>query len=173
MHIELDGQAILVTGAGRGIGRELATSLARSGAVVALHYNASAAEAKQLAKSLGPQHFTVQADLEDPDSVQFLFDTVVERVNRLTGLVNNAAVAIEASPDNPRWLEYWQKTMDINAQATAQLSLLAVNHFKAFGGGRLVHMASRAAHRGDTEDYLAYAVSKAAVLAMSKTLARS
>ncbi|MGC6533865.1 MAG: SDR family NAD(P)-dependent oxidoreductase [Flavobacteriales bacterium] len=173
MHISLDGQAILVTGSSRGIGRELAISLANSGAQVCIHYNTSKQEAEALAYELGPGCFALQANLEDPDAVERLFSQCVDRVGKVTGLINNAAVALSAAPDSPQWLEFWQRTMDINAQAAALLSMLAVAHFKEYGGGRLVHMASRAAHRGDTVDYLAYAASKAALVALSKSLARA
>jgi NAD(P)-dependent dehydrogenase (short-subunit alcohol dehydrogenase family) len=171
MHVDLSGQSILVTGGGRGIGKELATSLARSGAQVCEHYNRSKETAEALAESLGA--FALQADLEDPDQVERLFDECVARMGRLTGLVNNAAVAFSSPPGNPRWLEHWQRTMDINLQAAAQLSMLAVAQFKEHDGGRLLHVASRAAHRGDTEDYLAYASSKAALVALNKSLARA
>ena len=173
MHVSLDGQAILVTGSSRGIGRELAISLANSGAQVCIHYNTSKNEAETLAYELGSGCFALQANLEDPDAVERLFSQCVDRVGKLTGLINNAAVALSAAPNSPQWLEFWQRTMDINAQAAAQLSMLAVAHFTANGGGRLVHMASRAAHRGDTVDYLAYAASKAALMSLSKSLARA
>lgn len=173
MQIDLTGQAILVTGASGGIGRQIATSLAQSGASVAVHFHKSESRANDVLKSCGKSSFLVQANLEDPDQVEGLFTEVTSRVARLTGLVNNAGIAIESPPGNPAWLEHWQRTMDINVQAAAQLSMLAVDHFTIRGGGRLVHMSSRAAHRGDTADYLAYGASKGALLTLSKSLARA
>lgn len=173
MHIDLDGQAVLVTGAGQGIGQELATSLARSGAVVALQHNSSHSRAKALATKLGEQHFAVQANLEDPDDVERLFQEVVQRVGRLGAVVNAAAVSIDVSPEDPQWLEFWQKTMDINVQAMAQLSMMAIDHFKEYGGGRLIHVTARSTDTGDSPNHLAQAASKSAVLALSKSLARA
>src|SRR3546814_17072174 len=62
--------------------------------------------------------------------------------------------------------------MRINLAASAELCRLAVLHFRAQGGGRLVNIASRAAYRGDSPEHWHYAASKAGMVAMTKTIAR-
>ena len=72
------------------------------------------------------------------------------------------------------WLAGWNRTLEINLTAAAQLSRLAVLHWQDRGvGGRLVHMASRAGHRGDSPAHWHYAAAKGGMLAMHKTIARA
>ncbi len=72
------------------------------------------------------------------------------------------------------WLESWNKTMQINLTASAELCRLAVLHFTERGTeGRIVNIASRAAYRGDSPDHWHYAASKGAMVAMTKTIARA
>ena len=67
----------------------------------------------------------------------------------------------------------WARTTQINVQAPADLSRLAVAHFKRHGGGRIVNVSSRAGWRGDSPQHWHYAASKAALLGMTKTIARA
>ena len=90
-------------------------------------------------------------------------------------LVNNAGI-YEGVPDNAadeEWHAAWQRTLTINLQAAADLSRLAVSHFlDRGGGGRIVNVASRAAFRGDSPQHWHYAASKAAMVGMTRTIAR-
>jgi NAD(P)-dependent dehydrogenase (short-subunit alcohol dehydrogenase family) len=63
--------------------------------------------------------------------------------------------------------------MDINTRASAILIRSAIPHFKQHGGGKIINIASRAAFRGDTEEYLAYAASKGAMVSLSRSVARA
>ena len=94
-------------------------------------------------------------------------------------LVNNAgvfeAIADDASDD--QWHTAWGRTLTINLQASADLSRLALAHFRDLGvkgsrGGRIVNVASRAAYRGDSPQHWHYAASKAGMIAMTKSIAR-
>lgn len=174
MHIDLSGQHILVTGASRGIGRAIAVALAESGATVALHYRAEQAAAEALAAELGHGARPFAADLADPLAAARLFEDVLDTFGRVHGLVNNAGVFLPAPPDEPLadWLATWRTTMDINLTSTAVLCKLALAHFTAHNGGRIVNIASRAAFRGDTPDYLAYAASKGGMVALTRSIAR-
>ena len=81
----------------------------------------------------------------------------------------------EANPiDAADWSENWARTMQINLTASAELCRLAVLHWLEDGsGGRIVNIASRAAHRGDSPDHWHYAASKGGMVAMTKTIARA
>ncbi len=90
-------------------------------------------------------------------------------------LINNAgiyeAVSIGEGPDV--WAACWNRTLQINLQAAADLCRFAVSHFRSReGGGRIVNVASRAAYRGDSPEHWAYAASKAGLVAVTKTIAR-
>jgi NAD(P)-dependent dehydrogenase (short-subunit alcohol dehydrogenase family) len=175
MHIDLKGKTILVTGASRGIGLSLAEGLAEAGATLAAHFNQNRAVTEALAVSLGNDARAFQADLAVPASCEHLFNAVVETYGRLDVLVNNAGVApkipFDAATDE--WLEGWDLTMAVNLRAVELLSRLAVRHFQQHGGGRIINVASRAAFRGDTPEYMAYAASKGGVVALTRSIARA
>jgi NAD(P)-dependent dehydrogenase (short-subunit alcohol dehydrogenase family) len=174
MNIDLTGKTVLVTGASRGIGKSLAEGLAGAGAAVAGHFNHSRSEAESLVRSLGNGSRAFQADLAEAASCERLFHQVVEAYGRLDVLVNNAGVAIRtpADADTDDWLAAWQSTMSINLRAVEQLCRLAIGHFQEHGGGRIINIASRAAFRGDTPDYMTYAASKGGVVALTRSIAR-
>ena len=93
----------------------------------------------------------------------------------IDALVNNAGIyegVADNAPDD-EWHAAWQRTLAVNLQAAADLSRLAVSHFLDSGrGGRIVNIASRAAYRGDSPQHWHYAASKAAMVGMTKTIAR-
>ncbi len=176
MNIDLTGSTILVTGASRGIGRALAVGLAGAGARVGLHYNRAGAAAEQLREELGDGHVVLQADLADAHACDRLWDEAVAALGAVDVLVNNAGVsplmALDATVDE--WVRDWTYTMAVNLRAAEWLSRRAVDHFRRRpGGGRLIHVASRAAFRGDQPEYITYAASKAGVVALSRSIARA
>ena len=89
-------------------------------------------------------------------------------------LVNCAGIyrAAAVEDDFADWTESWRRTLDINLLAPAVLCREAIVSFRCRGGGIIVNIASRAAWRGDDPEYQHYAASKAAVVAMTKTIAR-
>ena len=95
---------------------------------------------------------------------------------RIDVVINNAGV-FETNPvdaDDGDWLANWGRTLQINLTASAQLCRHAVRHWQATGhGGRIVNIASRAAHRGDSPAHWHYAASKGGMVAMTKTIARA
>ncbi len=154
---------ILVTGASRGIGAAAFALLRSTGHNVAGH---SSRGDKQL----------IAADLAEPAAPRTLWDAALDRLDgRIDVLVNNAgiyeSIADDVSDDD--WHSAWARTMAINLQAPADLSRLAIAHFREReGGGRIVNVASRAAFRGDSPQHWHYAASKAALVAMTRTIAR-
>ena len=156
---------ILVTGSSRGIGRAIAEALRARGARVIGHASGPA------------EGEAIPADLAEPPAPQMLWEEALERAGgRIDALVNNAGVFASNPLDasDISWLDAWEDTLRINLTAAAQLSRFAVRHWLETGtGGRLVHIASRAGHRGDSPDHWHYAASKGGMLAMHKTIARA
>ena len=155
---------ILVTGTSRGIGAAIAGALDRPGVRLVGHASGGAGDG------------AIAADLSRPGAAAGLWPAALDRLDgRIDVLVNNAGV-FEAAPialDDAAWAAAWERTMRINLTASAELSRLAVRHFQARGGGgRIVNVASRAAHRGDSPAHWHYAASKAGMVAMTKTIAR-
>ncbi len=173
MNIDLSGQRALVTGASRGIGMAIASALVASGARVAAHY-VRGREGAEAAIRGGPGCVTLAADLADTNAASGLVARASDALGGLDLLVNNAAVAIESSISKPvdAWLEEWNTTLAVNLTAAAILAREALAPFRDAGGGRMVFIASRAAFRGDTPDYIAYAASKGGMVALARSIAR-
>ncbi len=174
MKISLEGQVILVTGASRGIGAAIAMLLAEAGASVALHYASAEAAAREVQSRCGPLSQLFQADLRSPHAAKSLAEAVLAHYGRVDALVNNAGMAraMDNDPSPEAWQRLWVDTLQVNLVAAAQACDTLLPHMIARGNGRLIHIASRAAFRGDTPDYAAYAASKGGLVAYSRTIAR-
>ena len=172
MQIDLSGQRALVTGASRGIGRAIAESLLDSGARVVAHYRSDRAGAESVVRGHGS--VAMAADLSDPRAAADLVARAVDALGGLDLLVNNAGIAIESPIDVPidDWIRDWQAQMAVNLTASGVIAREAIRHFAGHGGGRIVFIGSRAAYRGDTTEYIAYAASKGGMVALSASIAR-
>ncbi len=176
MYINLSGLNILVTGASRGIGKALATKLAEAGATIAIHYNKNVREAENLAHVLGNESKAFQADFSLPDEAAKLFDRVVLEMGSLEIIINNAGVAIasDISTSDDEWMSSWNKTMQVNLNSAAIICKKAIEHFQSRkAAGRIINIASRAAFRGEQAEFVSYAASKAGLVSLTKTIAKS
>jgi NAD(P)-dependent dehydrogenase (short-subunit alcohol dehydrogenase family) len=170
MQIDLSGQSVLVTGASRGIGVAIARRFAEGGATVGVHYGGSRAEAEALAAEIGG--VALQADLAQFGEPERLWAEARSALGPVGILVNNAGIALGSPLEAEDWTEKWDLTQAVNLRAPAALIRAALPDLAAQGGGRIVNIASRAAFRGDTPDYLAYAASKGGLVALTRSIAR-
>jgi 3-oxoacyl-[acyl-carrier protein] reductase len=173
---KLEGKTVLITGASRGIGAAAARLCNEAGAKVLLHASHESDAAEKAAKGAGQKaEDFLYEDLSRPHAGFRLVERAIEKAGRLDGVVNNAGI-FTGSPltgDIAEWDDGWARTMAVNVQAPADICRATVAHFRARGdGGIVVNIASRAGHRGDGVENAAYAASKGAVLAMTKTWAR-
>jgi 3-oxoacyl-[acyl-carrier protein] reductase len=173
MNVDLTGQRALVTGASRGIGRAIATALAASGARVVAHYGSRRAGAEAAIEGAAGCR-AIGADLSDARACARLVEDAADALGGIDLLVNNAGVALESPLDKPldAWLRDWNATLSVNLTAVAILVRETMPRFRDAGGGRVVFIASRAAFRGDTPEYLAYAASKGGMVALARSIAR-
>jgi len=174
MQIDLKGMNILVTGASSGIGAAITRGLGAAGATVAVHYNRNSGNAEKIAKEIGNGSEAFKADLAQPEECFRLFVDVLAKYETIDVLINNAGIIINSPMDAPaeEWLDGWDATMMVNLTAAGILTRAAVNHFIDRDGGRIINIASRAAFRGDTPEYLSYSASKGGMVAMSRSIAR-
>ena len=153
---------ILLTGASRGIGAAARTLLEQSGHTV-------------IGQSTAGHDGLIAADFAQPRAADALWATALEQAGgRIDVLVNNAGV-FEAAPiaDADGFAATWARSHAINLQSAADLCRHAVLHFQANGGGRIINVASRAGHRGDSPQHWHYAAAKGGMLAMTKSIARA
>ncbi|MBN3521227.1 SDR family oxidoreductase [Algoriphagus lutimaris] len=174
MNISLTGQRILVTGASRGIGRAIAKQLSESGAEVIVHFNANESEALKLQKELKTSGFIEKCDLGDSSQVIGFIPYLVKKYGPLSGIVNNAGIAKSAPDTLPtdEWAKIWDQTLQVNTTALGILCKEFIDQAKELENGRIINISSRAAFRGDTTDYLAYAASKGALISLTRSIAR-
>jgi NAD(P)-dependent dehydrogenase (short-subunit alcohol dehydrogenase family) len=142
------GKVAIVTGAGSGIGKQVAIALAREGYAVALAgrrkepLEATAAEVKESATLVVP------TDVSDPASVKALFDVTREKFGRLDLLFNNAGVGARPLPLEDLPFEQWKKVIDINLNGAFLCTQEAFRIMKAQQprGGRIINNGSISAH---------------------------
>jgi NAD(P)-dependent dehydrogenase (short-subunit alcohol dehydrogenase family) len=171
----LNGRTVLVTGASKGIGAEVVAALGRAGASVIAHYGSDRHGAEAATAAI-PQDrkLLVGADLFEPGEAARVWKAAAAW-RPVDVLVNNAAVMEQVPFDAPleEWHHGWERAYRINVLATADLTRAAVAHFLERDGGVIVTLSSWVAQRGPgSTSYAAYAASKAAVKALTQTVAR-
>lgn len=174
--MNFEHKVVLITGAARGIGRAIAHQFAEHGAIVALHYHSQQAAAEQTLTTLpGAGHVLLQADICNPAATEQLVQSVVTQCGRLDVLVNNTGIYVDhplADSTFADWQAAWRATIDTNLIGTANVTYWAAQQMIAQGGGRIVNISSRGAFRGEPTAP-AYGASKAAMNAMSQSLAQA
>jgi len=172
----LKNKNILVTGGSRGIGRSIVTFLLENNANVGIHYNRNGSAINNIIQKYPDQAVPLQYDLEHLEGIPVFMEEVFQKMDHIDVLVNNAGIALSSDISGPddEWLNAWKKTMDINLNAVGFLCKKAIQHFlERFNGGKIINISSRAAFRGDTEDYMDYAASKAGMVALTRSIARA
>ena len=176
METDFSGKVVMVTGASRGIGQEIARQFAQRGAGIVVHFHKNREAAQQTLASLaGTSHLIVQADLADAISVGQMAKQAVREMGRIDVLVNNAGVyefhpVAETTFED--WQRSWEKTISTNLMGPAHLSFHVARHMMENGGGKIINITSRGAFRGEP-DAPAYGASKAGLNAFSQSMAQA
>ena len=173
--INLRDRVVFVTGGNRGIGAEIVRAVHRAGASVFFTYRERGEAAHRLSGELGERAAEHQLDLADPDARVAALGACIARFGTVDVLVNNAAIFAENPFDTGElaaWRAGWRRTFEVNLFAAADLAWLAMRVMRERGGGAIVNIASRAAHRGEL-CFADYGASKAALVNLTKSIARS
>ena len=169
--MEFENKIALVTGSGRGIGREIALHFAKHGANVVINFfrnRAPAEEAAEQVRALGRRALLVKADVGDVDDLNRMFDDVEKEFGGLDILVHNAASGYNR-PVMEQKPKGWDWTMNINARALLFGAQKAVPLMEARGGGYIVSVSSAGSTRV-LPDYVVVGASKAALESLTRYL---
>lgn len=169
--MNLAGKAALVTGGSRGIGAAIAKALARDGADVAITYVSAEAQANSVVediRALGRRAVAIRADSADMADVERSVEAVAAEFGYLDILVNNAGIA-QMGPLQDVTLEDLDRTLSIHVRASFVAAQAAARRMGE--GGRIVNIGSCLAERVAGPEMTLYAMSKAALIGLSKGLA--
>jgi len=173
MDFGLKGKVALVTGAARGVGREIALSLAAEGVNVAINYRNSGKEAESLVSEIiakGVEAKTFKADVADFAAVKAMVDEIVQDFGGLNILINNAGIAqrqrfVETKPDD------WHRQIDACLYGAIHCCYAAAPHLDATKNGRIVSVIGDSSRVGES-GLAIVAAARAGVVALMKSLAR-
>jgi 2-dehydro-3-deoxy-L-rhamnonate dehydrogenase (NAD+) len=169
-RLDLDGKRAVVTGAGAGLGLAIAERLAASRARVAL-WDRDAANLDRAAATLGPGAQAISVDVSSESAIADGLTKTLAQLGGIDVLVNNAGIS---GPNMPTWeypIEDWRRVLDINLTGVFLCCRAVVPHMIANGYGRIVNVASVAGKEGNP-NAPAYSASKAAVIALTKSLGK-
>ena len=170
---DLTGRVAIVTGAGQGIGREIARVLAKAGAdVVVAEFNVKTGkDAVKELKSLGVNSFLVEVNVADSKSVSAMTEAVYKKTKKVDILVNNAGVAGNFPAEETTDKE-WRRVLGINLDGVFFCCRDIGKRMLAKGSGSIVNIASMSGHIvNDPQPQAPYNISKAAVIMLTKSFA--
>lgn len=170
----VENKCVLVTGAARRIGREIALAFARKGARVLVHFYRSRREAESLAREIrkmGGEAALYRADLSHPGQAAALAKKILKREGAIDVLVNSASV-FYPTPWKTLTDKDWDAFLALHVKAPFFLAQALAPAMKKKGAGRIVNIADAGVYRGASQ-HLAYMVSKAALLSLTQGLAKA
>ena len=171
--MRLEGKVALVTGASRGIGREIAFELAREGASVAVNYAGSEAKAIELVdeiKSMGRDAFAIQADVSNSESVTEMVKETIERFGKLDILVNNAGITKDNLLMRMKESE-WDDVININLKGVFLCTKAVTRQMMKQRSGRIINISSIVGVSGNAGQ-ANYVAAKSGVIGLTKTTAK-
>ena len=172
---DLSGKTAIVTGGGKGVGRQLAEGLAEAGAdiVVCARQADRCEQAAAELEQLGVRALGLGCDVRDPEQVQEVVARTVADFGGVDILVNNAGTVWGAPPEDTP-IEGWQKVVDVNLTGVFLFSQAAGRRMIDDGGGTIVNIASVAGLRSgppEVMNAIAYNTTKGGVIAFTRDLA--
>ncbi|RJF91925.1 SDR family NAD(P)-dependent oxidoreductase [Noviherbaspirillum saxi] len=177
MGTTVKGKVAIVTGGGTGIGRAVSLLLASQGAMVAVIYSRSAQDAQDTVRQVdaaGGEAIAIRANVAADDEVASMIDEVLHKFGRIDYLVNNAGITHQMTFEDLDAIsdEAWDTLYAVNVKGAFHCSRAAAPHLKKHTGSAIVNIGSIAGETGYGSS-LPYAVSKAAMHGLTRSLARA
>ena len=173
--MRLKEQVAIITGAGRGIGREFALRFADEGAkvVIAEIDSANAGKVAKEIEARGGQALALHTDVSDEASTEEMAQKTIKKFGRIDILINNAAIiyGIGAKPWNARRPEEWDKIFAVNVKGAWLCCKAVVPFMISQGGGKIINLTS-ATHFTAEGQIIHYTCSKGAVISLTRVLAK-
>jgi pteridine reductase len=172
--MDLRNKVVLVTGAGRRVGRTIATSFAARGAINAIHYRSSQREADEVVGEIvsqGGSARSFHADLEKVSEIEAMVSEVIATLGRIDVLVNSASV-FNRKPLEEVTERDWDASLNTNLKAPFFLAKFAGLQMRKQGAGKIVNIGDWAGIR-PYNNYLPYTVSKTGVIGLTRALAKA
>ena len=169
----LNGKVAVVTGASRGIGRQIAISMAKEGAVVIVNYNGSAAKAEEVVKEIteaGGQAEAVQCNVSDYSAAEVFLKDIISRYKRIDILVNNAGIVRDNLLMRISEKDF-DAVIDTNLKGTFHTMRLVARPMLRQRSGRIINISSVVGIFGNAGQ-ANYAASKAGVIGLTKSAAK-
>lgn len=166
----LQNKRLIVTGGSRGIGKALVQDLAKHGAAIAFSYSSNEAAAQETLRSLaGAHHFCFQMNTTDPESVEQQMNMVIDRLERVDGLVNNAGVTRDQLLMKMK-LQDWDQVIDTNLRGAFLTTQSVCRLMMKQRQGSIVNIGSVIGLTGNAGQ-ANYAASKAGLIGLTKSCA--
>ena len=174
-RFDVSGKVVIITGGGQGIGRAYAHAFAEAGALTVIA-EVKAALGEQVAAEInarGKESIAIATDISDPAAVEALIAKVIARHGKIDVLVNNASIfsTIKMRPFTAIPLDEWDRVLRVNITGTFLMARAVTPPMQAKKWGRIINISSAAVTMG-RPNYLHYTTSKAAVIGMTRSLAK-
>ena len=175
-QLNLEGTAVLITGGGTGLGREMVRHLARAGAdlVIAARRPGPIEEAAEEARSLGRRAIAVSTDVTDSAAVERMVERTLTELGKVDVLINNSGIVREQRAV-PIWEitdDAWRLGMDTNLSGAFYGTRAVAKHMADWGGGKIINVSSGFGLRGGRDNYI-YACAKGGVIQLTRATATS
>lgn len=173
--MNLKDKVSVVTGAGQGIGEAISINFAQAGAsviVADLNYDNAQKVANHLAATYQVGTMPVKVDVSDNQSVTAMFTAVHEKFGKVDILVNNAGIVQATTTFEDITEKDWEQVLNVNLKGTINCCKAVIPSFKDRKCGKIINLASLAGEVGGIAVAPTYAVSKAAVICLTKSLAK-
>jgi acetoacetyl-CoA reductase len=169
----LEGSVVVVTGAGRGIGRAIAEVLGQGGAKIVVNYSQSKGPAEEVVATLkqsgSPESVAIQADVSHPEQAARLIEETVKHFGRIDVLVNNAGINIDRTMKNLA-IDDWEKVIQVDLNGSFYTVKAALPYFMQQKSGKIINISSVTAWRG-MFGQTNYSAAKAGIIGFTRSAA--